>query len=67
MNKWLFHKNGFTRNMLSATVTQKVIVLRKMCFSLYIVEAPNRVHSVTHYPTSQIRQLQCTQHAQSIE
>ena len=57
MNKWLFHQNGFTRTSLkSATVTR---------VSNFVEE--NLVHSVTHCPTRQICQSQCTQHVQSIE
>ena len=68
MNKWLFHQNGFTRAGLLATVTRVSHFVEENVFLfLTSLSLPILVHSVTHCPTRQICQSQCTRHDQSIE
>ena len=51
LNNWLFHKNGFTRTSLSATVTRVSNFVEEMCVCFVFFTSSRHlvlVHSVTH-------------------
>ena len=62
MKKLLIHQSGFTRTGLSATVTRVSNFVEENVFIfLHRQGSPSRMYSVTHCPTGQICQSQCTQ------